>query len=66
MVEGWCDWVEICCEWFGEIGSDGLIVFFGVYFGDVGEVLINGNFELVGECVKVWEVIFFGVFYFEV
>ncbi len=66
LVEGRRDRAEIRCEWFGEIGSDGLIALSGAHLGDVGEALINGNFELAGERAKAWEAIFPGAFYLEV
>ncbi|MGV0952212.1 MAG: PHP domain-containing protein, partial [Azonexus sp.] len=66
LVEGRRDRAEIRREWFGEIGSDGLIALSGAHLGDVGEALINGNFDLAGERAKAWEAIFPGAFYLEV
>ncbi|WP_211371141.1 DNA polymerase III subunit alpha [Dechloromonas hortensis] len=66
LVEGRRDRAEIRREWFGEIGCDGLIALSGAHLGDVGEALINGNFDLAGERAKAWEAIFSGAFYLEV
>ncbi|WP_371068322.1 PHP domain-containing protein, partial [Salmonella enterica] len=66
LQEGRRDRAEIRREWFGEIGSDGLIALSGAHLGDVGEALINGNFDLAGERAKAWEAIFPGAFYLEV
>jgi len=66
LVEGRRDRAEIRREWFGEIGSDGLIALSGAHLGDVGEALINGNFELASERAQAWEAIFPGAFYLEV
>lgn len=66
LVEGRRDRAEIRREWFGEIGCDGLIALSGAHLGDVGEALINGNFDLAGERAKAWEAIFPGAFYLEV
>ena len=66
LVEGRRDRAEIRREWFGEIGCDGLIALSGAHLGDVGEALINGNFDLAGERAKTWEAIFPGAFYLEV
>ncbi len=65
LVEGRRDRAEIRREWFGEIGSDGLIALSGAHLGDVGQALINGNFDLAGERAKAWEAIFPGAFYLE-
>jgi DNA polymerase III subunit alpha len=66
LVDGRRDRAEIRREWFGEIGSDGLIALSGAHLGDVGEALINGNYDLAGERAKAWEAIFPGAFYLEV
>ena len=66
LVEGRRDRAEIRREWFGEIGCDGLIALSGAHLGDVGEALLNGNFDLAGERAKAWEAIFPGAFYLEV
>ncbi|UCV14670.1 DNA polymerase III subunit alpha [Quatrionicoccus australiensis] len=66
LVEGRRDRAEIRREWFAEIGCDGLIALSGAHLGDVGEALINGNFDLAGERAKAWEAIFPGAFYLEV
>ena len=66
LVEGRRDRAEIRREWFAETGSDGLLALSGAHRGDVGEALINGNFELAGERAKAWEMIFPGAFYLEV
>jgi len=66
LVEGRRDRAEIRREWFTEIGCDGLIALSGAHLGDVGEALINGNFDLAGERAKAWEAIFPGAFYLEV
>ncbi len=66
LVEGRRDRAEIRREWFGEIGCDGLIALSGAHLGDVGEALINGNFDLAAERAKTWEAIFPGAFYLEV
>ena len=66
LVEGRRDRAEIRREWFSEIGSDGLIALSGAHLGDVGEALINGNFDLAGERARAWEAIFPGAFYLEV
>jgi DNA polymerase-3 subunit alpha len=66
LVEGRRDRAEIRREWFNELGSDGLIALSGAHLGDVGEALINGNFDLAGERAKAWEAIFPGAFYLEV
>ena len=66
LVEGRRDRAEIRREWFGEVGSDGLIALSGAHLGDVGEALINGNFDLAGERARAWEAIFPGAFYLEV
>ncbi len=66
LVEGRRDRAEIRREWFGEIGCDGLIALSGAHLGDVGEALLNGNFELAGERAQDWEAIFPGAFYLEV
>ncbi|MGA9395449.1 MAG: DNA polymerase III subunit alpha, partial [Azonexus sp.] len=66
LIEGRRDRAEIRREWFGEIGSDGLLALSGAHLGDVGEALINGNFDLAGERARAWETIFPGAFYLEV
>ena len=66
LVDGRRDRAEIRREWFGEIGSDGLLALSGAHLGDVGEALINGNFDLAGERARAWEAIFPGAFYLEV
>jgi DNA polymerase III subunit alpha len=66
LVEGRRDRAEIRREWFGEVGCDGLIALSGAHLGDVGEALLNGNFELAGERALAWEAIFPGAFYLEV
>ena len=66
LVEGRRDRAEIRREWFAELGSSGLIALSGAHLGDVGEALINGNFELAGERARAWEAIFPGAFYLEV
>ena len=66
LVEGRRDRAEIRREWFGELGCDGLIALSGAHLGDVGEALLNGNFDLAGERAKAWAVIFPGAFYLEV
>ena len=66
LVEGRRDRAEIRREWFAELGSDGLIALSGAHLGDVGEALLNGNFDLAGERAKAWEAIFPGAFYLEV
>uniref|UniRef100_Q47IL5 DNA polymerase III subunit alpha n=1 Tax=Dechloromonas aromatica (strain RCB) TaxID=159087 RepID=Q47IL5_DECAR len=66
LVEGRRDRAEIRREWFAELGSDGLIALSGAHLGDIGEALLNGNFDLAGERAKAWEAIFPGAFYLEV
>ncbi len=66
LVEGRRDRAELRREWFGEIGCDGLIALSGAHLGDVGEALINGNFELASARAQAWEAIFPGAFYLEV
>ena len=66
LVEGRRDRAEISREWFAEIGSEGLIALSGAHLGDVGEALLNGNFDLAGERARAWENIFPGAFYLEV
>jgi DNA polymerase-3 subunit alpha len=66
MVENRRDRAEIRREWFAEIGSDGLLALSGGHLGDVGDALLNGNFELASERAKSWEAIFPGAFYLEV
>ena len=66
LVEGRRDRAEIRREWFAEIGCDGLIALSGAHLGDVGEALLNGNFDLATERAKAWEAIFPGAFYLEV
>ncbi len=66
LVEGRRDRAEIRREWFVEIGSEGLIALSGAHLGDVGQALINGNFDLAGERARAWEAIFPGAFYLEV
>ena len=66
LVEGRRDRAEIRREWFSEVGCDGLIALSGAHLGDVGEALMNGNFEVAGERAKAWEAIFPGAFYLEV
>ncbi|MFZ1445667.1 MAG: PHP domain-containing protein, partial [Candidatus Dechloromonas phosphoritropha] len=66
LVDGRRDRAEIRREWFDEIGSDGLIALSGANRGDIGEALINGNFDQAGERAKAWEAIFPGAFYLEV
>ena len=66
LVEGRRDRAEISRDWFAEIGCDGLIALSGAHLGDVGEALLNGNFDLAGERAKAWEAIFPGAFYLEV
>ncbi len=66
LVEGRRDRAEIRREWFLELGSDGLIALSGGHLGDVGEALLNGNFDLAGERAKAWEALFPGAFYLEV
>jgi DNA polymerase-3 subunit alpha len=66
LVEGRRDRAEVRREWFAELGSDGLIALSGAHLGDIGEALINGNYDLAGERAKAWEAIFPGAFYLEV
>ena len=66
LAEGRRDRAEIRREWFTELGCDGLIALSGAHWGDVGDALINGNFDLAGERAKAWEAIFPGAFYLEV
>ncbi|PKO91454.1 MAG: DNA polymerase III subunit alpha [Betaproteobacteria bacterium HGW-Betaproteobacteria-10] len=66
LVEGRRDRAEIRREWFNEIGSDGLLALSGGHLGDVGEALINGNFDIASERAQAWESIFPGAFYLEV
>ena len=66
LVEGRRDKAEIRREWFAETGSDGLIALSGAHLGDVGEALVNGNFDLAGERAKAWAAIFPDAFYLEV
>ncbi|WP_191090269.1 DNA polymerase III subunit alpha [Dechloromonas sp. CZR5] len=66
LVEGRRDRAEIRREWFSEVGCDGLIALSGAHLGDVGEALLNGNFEMAGERARAWEAIFPGAFYLEV
>ena len=66
LVEGRRDRAEIRREWFGETGSAGLIALSGAHLGDVGQALLNGNFDLAGERARAWEAIFPGAFYLEV
>ena len=66
VVEGRRDRAEIRREWFAEIGCDGLLALSGAHLGDVGEALLNGNFDLAGARARAWEAIFPGAFYLEV
>ncbi len=66
VIEGRRDRAEIRREWFAEVGCDGLIALSGAHLGDVGEALLNGNFDLAGERAQAWEAIFPGAFYLEV
>ena len=66
VAEGRRDRAEIRREWFGEIGCDGLIALSGAHMGDVGEALLNGNFDLAGERAQAWAALFPGAFYLEV
>jgi len=66
LVDGRRDRAEMRREWFAELGCDGLIALSGAHLGDVGEALINGNFDLAGERARAWEAIFPGAFYLEV
>ncbi len=66
LVEGRRERAEVRREWFAEIGCAGLIALSGGHLGDVGEALLNGNFELAGERALAWEAIFPGAFYLEV
>ena len=66
LVEGRRDRAEIRREWFAEIGASGLLALSGGHLGDVGEALVNGNFDLAGERARAWEAIFPGAFYLEV
>ncbi|MBN8464343.1 MAG: DNA polymerase III subunit alpha [Dechloromonas sp.] len=66
LVEGRRDRAEIRREWFGETGGAGLIALSGGHPGDVGQALLNGNFDLAGERARAWEAIFPGAFYLEV
>jgi DNA polymerase III subunit alpha len=54
LVEGRRDRAEIRREWFAEIGADGLIAFSGGHLGDVGEALLNGNFDLAQTRAQAW------------
>ena len=66
MVEGRRDRAEIRREWFSEIGCDGLLALSGAHLGDVGEALINGNYDIASTRAQAWEAIFPGAFYLEV
>ncbi|OMG52913.1 DNA polymerase III subunit alpha [Azonexus hydrophilus] len=66
LIEGRRDRAEIRREWFAEIGCDGLIALSGAHLGDVGEALLNGNFDLAAERARAWEALFPGAFYLEV
>src|SRR5574343_511212 len=66
VIEGRRDRAEIRREWFAEVGCDGLIALSGAHLGDIGEALLNGNFDLAGERAQAWEAIFPGAFYLEV
>ncbi len=64
--EGRRDRAEIRREWFAEMGCDGLIALSGGHLGDVGDALLNGNFDQAMERAQAWEAIFPGAFYLEV
>ena len=66
MVDGRRDRAEIRREWFGEIGCSGLIALSGGHLGDVGEALVNGNFDLAMARAEAWAAIFPDAFYLEV
>lgn len=57
LAEGRRDRAEIRREWFTQLGCDGLLALSGGHLGDVGDALINGNFDLAGERASAWEVI---------
>ncbi len=66
VTEGRRDRAEIRREWLREIGCDGLIALSGAHQGDVGEALLNGNFEQAGERALAWAALFPDAFYLEV
>ena len=66
LVENRRDRAEIRREWFAEIGASGLIALSGGHQGDVGEALVNGNFDLACARAKAWDMIFPGAFYLEI
>ncbi len=66
LVEGRRDRAEIQRSWFEQVGSDGLIALSGGHLGDVGEALLNGNFDLAQLRAQAWAKIFPDAFYLEV
>ncbi len=66
IAEGRRDRAEIRREWFAEIGTSGLLALSGAHLGDVGEALLNGNFDLAGERARAWSTTFPDAFYLEV
>ncbi|MFV0372065.1 MAG: DNA polymerase III subunit alpha [Azonexus sp.] len=66
VTEGRRDRAEIRREWLREIGCDGLIALSGAHQGDVGEALLNGNFEQADERALAWAALFPDAFYLEV
>jgi len=66
LVEGRRERAEVHRDWFAEMGCSGLIALSGGHLGDVGEALLNGNFELAQSRAMAWEAVFPGAFYLEV
>ena len=57
---------EITRQMLSDVGVDGLIALSGAGLGDVGESLLQGNFEQAATRAGYWASLFSGCFYLEV
>jgi len=57
---------EVAMGWFGELGTEGLIVLSGFAGGDVGHALAGGNAAAAGKLAAAWSKLFPGRYYLEV
>lgn len=57
--------LELKKEWLRE-RTEGLIALSGAHLGDVGVMLLNGNFTAAQQCARHWAALFPGRYYLEV
>ncbi len=57
---------ELRKDWFGEVGSAGLIALSGAHYGDVGQALLMDNARVAERLAGEWRELFAERFYVEV